>query len=186
MLLLRKKDTELRRNLLECAGKIECTEGVGAINIRRLAAEANIAVGTVYNYFESKQEVLLALTEAYWQHTLEEMRVQVTAERFSEQIAQIITFLRTKMNDCAQVLMHSLHDDAATGRVRMEAMKLAMKQALVDRLNQDETIRKDVWNEHFTKDQFSNFVLQNLVFLMQQTSENEDVFLQIIEQILYE
>ena len=31
-----------------------------------------------------------------------------------------------------------------------------------------------------------NFVLQNLVFLMQQTSENEDVFLQIIEQILYE
>ena len=27
--------------------------------IRRLAAEAKIAVGTVYNYFENKQDVLL-------------------------------------------------------------------------------------------------------------------------------
>ena len=142
-------------------------------------------MGTVYNYFESKQEVLLALTEAYWQNALEEMRIRVTAARFSDQIAQIILFLRTKMNDCAQVLMRSLHDDAATGRVRMEALRHALKQALVERLNNDEAIREDVWNERLTKEQFANFVLQNLVLLMQQMDESENVFLQVIERILY-
>jgi AcrR family transcriptional regulator len=182
---LRKKDTALRRNLLECAGRIECTEGVGAINIRRLAAEANIAVGTVYNYFESKQEVLLALTEAYWQNALEEMRVRVKTARFSDQIVQIISFLRTKMNDCAQVLMRSLHDDAATGRVRMEAMQRALRQALVERLNHDEAIQDGVWSEHFTKEQFADFVLQNLVLLIQQTDGDEGVLLRIIERVLY-
>lgn len=142
-------------------------------------------MGTVYNYFESKQEVLLALTEAYWQNALEEMRIRVTAARFSDQIAQIILFLRTKMNDCAQVLMRSLHDDAATGRVRMEALRHALKQALVERLNNDEAIREDVWNDRLTKEQFANFVLQNLVLLMQQMDESENVFLQVIERILY-
>ena len=183
---MRKKDTELRQTLLDCAGRIECTEGVGAINIRRLASEANIAVGTVYNYFESKQEVLFALTESYWQSALEEMRIRVTAARFSEQIAQIIVFLRTKMNDCAKILMKSLRDDAASGRIRMAAMQRVLKQALVERLDRDGDIREGVWRKHFTKEAFADFVLLNLVMLMQQQDEDEGVFLELIERMLYE
>jgi len=182
---LRKKDTELRRTLLSCASRIECAEGVNAINIRRLAAEANIAVGTVYNYFESKQEVLLALTEAYWENALEEMRASVTAARFCEQIAQIIMFLRGKMNECAEILMKSLHDDAATGRIRMAAMQRVLRLALVGRLNRDTAVRADIWSETFTREAFADFVLSNLVLLMQQKDADAVVFLEIIERILY-
>ena len=183
---MRKKDMELRQTLLDCAGRIECTEGVGAINIRRLASEANIAVGTVYNYFESKQEVLLALTESYWQSALQEMRICVTAARFSEQIAQIIVFLRTKMNDCAKILMKSLRDDTATAQIRMTAMQRVLKQALVERLDRDSEIRQGVWNKRFTKEAFADFVLLNLVVLMQQQDEDECVLLEMIERMLYE
>ena len=183
---MRKKDTELRQTLLDCAGRIECTEGVGAINIRRLASEANIAVGTVYNYFESKQEVLLALTEAYWESVLEEMRSSVTAARFREQIAQIIMFLRGKMNDCAEILMRSLHDDAATGRIRMAAMQRVLRQALVVRLNRDDAVRTDIWSESFTQESFADFVLSNLVLLMQQKETDANTFLEIIERVLYQ
>lgn len=176
---------ELRKTLLACAGRIECTEGVDAINIRRLAKEANIAVGTVYNYFESKQEVLLALTEEYWQNALEEMRHRITAARFSDQIAQIIVFLRTKMNDCAKVLMKSLRDDAATGQIRMSAMQGILKQALVERLDRDRTIRTGVWSESFTKESFAGFLLINLVMLMQQEDGDEGVLLELLTRILY-
>ncbi|HML66754.1 MAG TPA: TetR/AcrR family transcriptional regulator [Clostridia bacterium] len=176
---------ELRKTLLACASRIECTEGVDAINIRRLAKEANIAVGTVYNYFESKQEVLLALTEEYWQNALEEMRHRITAARFSDQIAQIIVFLRTKMNDCAKVLMKSLRDDAATGQIRMSAMQSVLKQALVERLDRDSTIRTGVWSENFTKESFAGFLLINLVILMQQENGDEGTLLEILDRILY-
>ncbi len=176
----------MRCTLLRLAGRIECEEGVNAINIRRLASEANIAIGTVYNYFESKQEVLLALTEAYWENALEEMRAGVTASRFSDQIAQIISFLRDKMNDCAEILMRSLHDDAATGRIRMEAMQRVLREALVDRLNNDKTIRADVWREGFTKEAFADFALSNIVLLMQQKQADAGIFLAIIDRILYE
>lgn len=183
--LLRKKDAELRKKLLSCAKRIECREGVGAISIRRLAAEANIAVGTVYNYFESKQEVLLALTEEYWRESLLQMHERVSAERFSEQLVEIIAFLRSKMNDCAEILMRNLHDDVETGRLRMASMQRVLRQALVDRLNRDTTIPQQVWTESFTREAFADFVFTNILSLLQQKEESGDIFLEIVSRTLY-
>ena len=182
---MRKKDAELRRTLLTTAGKIECEEGVDAINIRRLASEVGIAVGTVYNYFDSKQEVLLALTEEYWDNALKEMRQSITAVRFTEQVAQIISFLRMKMNDCAEILMKNLHDDAESARLRMVSMQRVLRHALVERLEQDDEIPARVWNEAFTKEAFADFVLSNLILMLQQRQTSEKMFLEVLERILY-
>jgi len=182
---LRKKDVELRKKLIDCAIRIQCAEGVDAINIRRLASEASISVGTVYNYFDSKQEVLFALTEDFWANALSEMRNNITASRFSQQIAQIITFLRGKMNECAEILMKNLHDDAATGRVRMAAAQRALLQALVERLKQDREISPDIWDTAFTMESFAEFVLAHLLLLLQQKETSPDTFLTIIERTLY-
>lgn len=182
---MKKKDAELRKILLSCANRIECSEGVGAINIRRLASEAHIAVGTVYNYFESKQEVLMALTESYWKEALDEMRDCVSAERFGDQLREIIAFLRTKMNDCAEILMRSLHDDAETGRMRMASMQRVLRKALVDRIDQDGAIPAKVWTESFTKEAFADFVFDNILSLMQRKEEDAITFLVIVNRTLY-
>ena len=182
---MRKKDAELRRTLLTTAGKIECEEGVDAINIRRLASEVGIAVGTVYNYFDSKQEVLLALTEEYWKDSLLQMHERVSAERFSEQLGEIIAFLRSKMNDCAEILMHNLHDDVETGRIRMASMQRVLRQALVERINRDTTIPQHVWTESFTKEAFADFAFTNILSLLQQKEESTDTFLEIVSRTLY-
>ncbi|MBA4348163.1 MAG: TetR/AcrR family transcriptional regulator [Clostridiales bacterium] len=182
---LRKKDTELRERLIKCAIRIEYSDGVDAINIRRLAAEANIAVGTVYNYFDCKQDVLLALTEDFWTTALEEMKNNITEERFSIQIARILTYLHSKMDDRAVRLMKSLHNDVAAGRVRMMSTLRVLHQTLVERLKQDRNIRQNVWDEAFTMESFAEFVLMHLVLLLQQNETNANTFIQIIERVLY-
>lgn len=63
---MRRKDDTLRDTLLDCARNIADTDGIEAINIRSIAGKAGVAAGTVYNYFSSKDEILLALTEEYW------------------------------------------------------------------------------------------------------------------------
>ncbi len=182
---MRKKDAELRKTLLSCARRIECSEGVAAISIRRLAAEANIAVGTVYNYFESKQEVMFALTEEYWKDSLLQMHERVSAERFSDQLGEIIAFLRSKMNDCAEILMRSLHEDVEAGRMRMASMQQVLRQALVERIDRDDAIPQSVWTESFTKEAFADFVFTNILSLMQQKENNTDIFFEIVTRTLY-
>ena len=183
---MRRKDLERRQVLLECAQKIECTEGVDAINIRRLATEANIAVGTVYNYFESKDDVLFALTEEYWKNALLELRGCLTAKRFSEQTVQLLVFLRSKMTDCGEILMKSMHDNPDSGRARMTSMQRELKRSLLELLQSDETVRSDVWNEGFTQEAFADFVLMNLLTLLQQKSGDTGVLLEVINRVLYE
>ena len=77
---MRRKDETLRDTLLQCAREMVESDGIGAVNIRALAQKAGVATGTVYNYFSNKDEILLALTEEYWQLTLEEMKTAVTAD----------------------------------------------------------------------------------------------------------
>ena len=182
---MRRKNQELRQCLLDCARRIECAEGADGLSIRKLASEANIAVGTVYNYFESKQEVLLAMTEEYWNSALTEMQGSITAERFSEQIRQIYAFLADKLNDCAKVLMMSLREDAESGRARMTSMQGTVVQALVRRLENDSLIQKSLWSDSFPKEAFASFVLDNLFVALRQQLEDVDFLVEIIERILY-
>ncbi|MDD4311075.1 MAG: TetR/AcrR family transcriptional regulator [Eubacteriales bacterium] len=182
---MRKKDAEIKKTLLSCANRIECSEGVGAISIRRLAAEANIAIGTVYHYFDSKQDVLLTLTEEYWKEALLQMRERITAEHFDEQLREIINFLRSKMNDCAEILMQSLQDDAETGRLRMASMQRVLRQSLIERMESDDAIADSVWSESFTKEAFADFVFLNVLSLLQRKDADTVAFLEIVNRILY-
>ena len=182
---MRRKNLNQRQTLLNCAHRIECAEGVDAISIRRLASEANIAVGTVYNYFESKQEVLLSLTEFYWTGVLANMHSVVTAERFSDQAAQILEYLRSEMKDCAEILMRALREHAEPGRVRMAAMQRNLDADLTERLRKDTAIRPDAWRGSITMESFARFVRVHIVALLQDEACDPAAFLEIINRMLY-
>ena len=52
-----------RTNLLAGARRLFATQGFEQTTIRDLAAEADVALGSFYNYFATKEEVLAALLE---------------------------------------------------------------------------------------------------------------------------
>ena len=90
---MRRKDDTMRDTLLNSARDIADTEGIDAVNIRSIAKRAGIASGTVYNYFLSKDEILLALTEEYWKQTLIEMKTNITSDSFCGHLEEIYSFL---------------------------------------------------------------------------------------------
>ncbi len=182
---MRRKTQGRKQALLDCAHTIERVEGVDAISIRRLADDAGVAVGTVYNYFENKQDVLFALTEDYWKNALGEMPALAVAERFPDQIALILAFLRSKMNDCAEILMQSLHENEEAGRSRMADMQRALRAMMLERLNADQAVRTGLWDDVLTKEAFTDFVLVNVLALLRQKTDDPSAFLEILNRILY-
>lgn len=53
--------------ILATAKKLFVEQGVGGTTIARIASEAGIAKGSVYSYFESKQAIVLALLQAFFE-----------------------------------------------------------------------------------------------------------------------
>lgn len=184
---MRKKDDTLRDTLLNLARSIANTEGIDAINIRTLAQRAGIATGTMYNYFSNKEEILLALTEEYWMQALLDMRTVSTADSFCAQLKEIFVFLRERIDQSAGKLMHSLSHLNTLGQLRMESMQSVLEASLLQRMEQDQAIREDIWNEHFTKQQFVQFIRRNMILLLKTKAPMADlcVFIQIIENTIY-
>ncbi len=64
---------ERRQEILEAAMKVFAQRGYAAATIRAIAREANIAQGTIYLYFPSKRDILLALYRSMILESMEEI-----------------------------------------------------------------------------------------------------------------
>jgi len=182
---MRKKDETLENTILELARDMANTTGPDSINIRTIAEKAGIATGTVYNYFSSKDEILLALTEEYWRRTLSEMQGYIKTDIFYRQLEEIYVYLSQQIHQSAGLLMGSLHHVKADGREKMKSMQQTLSSTMLLRMEQDTSIRKDIWNQTFSKENYANFIVMNMMLLLQRHASDIDFFIEIVKRTLY-
>lgn len=182
---MRKKDENLKENLLGCAREIANTQGTSAISIRAIAKKADIAVGTVYNYFTSKDEILLILTEEYWQKALMEMQKEITSPYFYNNLSQVYDFLMKHMSTSASMLMTSLSNVEQKGQQKMHSMVCELKKIIFSLLDQDKNINPKIWNENFTKESYADFINNNLLISLRTRQKNIDFLIEIVKLTLY-
>lgn len=65
-----------RRAILDAAEEVFSERGVGNARVQDIAARARLAVGTIYNHFEQKEDILVALLEERTTQFLETFRAQ--------------------------------------------------------------------------------------------------------------
>lgn len=182
---MRRKDDTLREMLLDFARQITDTEGIEAVNIRTLARKAGVATGTVYNYFSNKDEILFALTEEYWQQTFFEMKTVITDRSFCEQLQEIFLFLKERINQSAGKLMNSLGDMETVGQARMASMQSTLEAVLIQCMERDAHIRRDIWDETFTKERFVRFIVGNIMISLKAQEPDITFFLIMIRRTIY-
>ena len=59
-----------REQLLQAAKVLVAQEGAQALNIRRLAASCGVSVGSIYNYFPAKSDLVAALIGDFWREAV--------------------------------------------------------------------------------------------------------------------
>lgn len=182
---MRKKDETMHDTLLELAREIATEQGPDALNIRALAKRAGVASGTVYNYFEGKDDILLAITEEYWRKALMELRNEIQADTFPEQLCEMYAFLRNRLADLAGLWMNSLRSVQLAGRDRMASMQKVLGTAIIQRMRQDKNISPDIWNETLSEERFADFVLMNMMALLRMNIPSIDPFIEIVKRTLY-
>ena len=65
---------DLRENILLQARALLLQGGFESLTMRTVASACNVAVGTVYNYFPSKEMLVAGIMLQDWQHALHTMR----------------------------------------------------------------------------------------------------------------
>ena len=72
---------QLEKQIINKAEKLFITDGFDGVSMRRLAAELDIAVGTLYNYYPNKTELFYSIMEQSWERTFGEIKELVKSCR---------------------------------------------------------------------------------------------------------
>lgn len=134
----RKKPAQRRaqetvRALIEASARILATEGVDALNTNRVAEVAGVAVGSLYQYFPSKEALVGAVIEARIEQdaALVDALLRDEGTPLRERTLGIVGFLCDRQLEGAKLMPALL---ALLGEVERDALARQMFSAMTERL----------------------------------------------------
>lgn len=183
-----KKSATSKEELLATAKEIAAREGIGSLNIRRLASESGIAIGTVYNYYPAKGDLIGAVIEDFWRNVFHGSHFDTESSDFVGSIHEIYIRLRGNLGSFREEFLKEMEVLSQTDQKRgkeLEAFYLGhMKEGLLRILERDSKVAPGVWSESFTPGRFVEFAFANLVLLLK-SQEEPDYFEEIMGRLIY-
>ncbi len=179
---------ELHNLILKTSKALALKNGVHTLNIRLVAKECNISVGSIYNYFPSKEDLITATVESIWQDIF---KLDDNLLCFDDFVSCIKWFFNA-IYESAKIYPNffSNHSLAISNTQKDKGIKimnnfmLNLKKIFLQSLNNDKNIRKNVFNEDLTPDIFIDYVFS---LMLQSLSKNKGYksLLKFIENTIY-
>ena len=118
----------VKEDILKCTREMIRERGAGAISMREIAKTCGIATGTFYNYFNSKQDILLSLMESDWQKM--SARIQNRLNDHAEPLESlefIFMELKRMMHDVHTIWAEGFSESFSGAMTAMHKMKQRMR-----------------------------------------------------------
>ena len=101
------------RIILEASSLLK-SQGYSALTIQAVAKHCGMAVGTVYNYFSSKDEVLAACISQSWAHSFELIQ---TVSRYADSLEAVVRCIYDQLRAFGQDHALLFSDEVAAASV---------------------------------------------------------------------
>lgn len=178
-----------KESILKVAREIVSKEGLKALNIRKIAKECDIAIGSVYYYFPSKDELMIEVIESVWEDIF---RIE---EMDSEDIS-FVDFIEKIFNHTEEGIkkypnffsIHSITFKAQNMNKAKDSMAKFIdkfKENLLISIERDESINQNAFNSDFTKEQLIEFILSALLSLVLQQNYGTKTLTYMIKKTIY-
>lgn len=173
-----------------CVGKeIVLEKGLQGLNIRDVARRCGVSVGSIYNYFPTKSDLIVATIESVWKDIMHGYKVCENQHSFVDNVQSF--FLNIQKGSEKYPSFFSAHSmsvvtiDKEKGRESMDKYFSHMKKGLLETLNADSGVKGDAFSPDFTKEDFIDFVFTNLMTRLMNQASSCDFLLEAIRRIIY-
>lgn len=178
-----------REAILEVSRRLIRQKGWGAVNIRSVAGECGVSVGSIYNYFDSKAELVAATVESVWCDIFHFSEQENTFDSFTECIQWV--FASLKEGEKKYPGFFALHPagfaggEKAGGQRRMARSWEHMRQGFCMVLEKDRSIRRDAFDESFTRENLADMVFSLILSEMLQKKYDSEIILEMVRRLIY-
>lgn len=178
-----------KEEILKTSRDLIKEKGWQAISIRSVAAACNVSVGSIYNYFDSKSELVESAVESIW---FEVFHRPEDGSVFNDTISCINWMFERMQYGCnlypGLSTLHSLgfvQNEKQGGKQRMLQTWQHILNELVNVLTSDSKIRKDVFSESFTAEMFADTLFSLMLAALIRQEYDTTGVLEIVRRVLY-
>lgn len=173
-----------KKLILSKSKEILYQEGYNKFNMRNVARECRIALGTIYNYYPTKKELLIDMMAEYWQDFLFNTRDAINSDScFYEKIRTIFedldSFLRTFKDVWLKPELYGNPDLIEYG-AKKEDIYLNRFILLIEEAVKKENISKTNLSPH----DIAKFIAVNMITVVQMPAYKYSDFENILREIL--
>ena len=179
-----------KNDILEVSKQIILDNGVNTINIRDIAKKCGISVGSIYNYFPSKSDLICLTIQSIWEDIFSITKDYYKFNNFSEFILLLIENIKPKIDNYPNFFtIHSLvfneYDEKTQGKIFMNKYLENLKKTFIYVLNNDTKIKKNIFNEILTKEKFIDYIFNLFISLLFEKTNEYQSFILLIEKYIY-
>ena len=179
-----------REAILAESRKLVMEKGIDSVSMRSVAAACNVAVGSIYNYFPSKADLISAAVEDVWKDIFHMSGESMKFEHFTDCLAWLYERI---LKGCEQYpgffTLHSVSfaaEDKSSGRRMMEKYFAHIRQNLLHVLAADPLVREDAFGDQLSAGQFVDMIFTLLTSLLLQNQKCCEPLLVVAARCIYE
>ena len=178
-----------KENILQISRKLIQQNGWAGVNIRSVAAACGVSVGCIYNYFESKTDLLSATVESIWNdifhHPEDEAVFQDTLSCVRWMYKQLEYGCQRYPGFFTHHALGFVQQDTADGKQQMQRAWQHILNALCTVLRNDTRIRADAFTEEFTVEKFAEMLFSLMLSALVRQDFDPSTVLEIVRRAVY-
>ena len=178
-----------KEEILKVSRELIREQGWSAISVRSVAAACGISVGCVYNYFDSKSDLMGATVESVWREIFHRADDGVAFQ--DTQTCIIWMYGRMEYGSERYPGFFTLHSygfmqqDKPDGKRRMHQARQHVLDSLRDVIRRDANVRPDAFTDRFTVEQFADVLFSLMLSALLRQDYDPGPVLEIIRRTLY-
>ncbi len=175
--------------ILKVSRELLQKQGWSAINIRSVAAGCNVSVSSIYNYFESKEDLVASTIESVWCevfHGSEDVVVYRDTQACISWIYRRMEYGHDRYPEFFTLhSMSFLTEEKSEESQRLQRTWQHILEGLCFVLQHDPQIRPDAFNACFTRERFADTLFSLMIASFLRQDYDAEPVLEIVRRVIY-
>ncbi len=184
-----KQEYSSKEEIVAKAKDIILEQGIDNLSMRKLASECYLALGTLYHYFASKEDLLVAIMEDYWKDHFKIFFSISSTNDFKEMFSKFYDASHLAFSNFESLFIKRKVDGGKTlmirGKMREAQFKELISNVLIQSILDDKKIDKAIFNNVFPLEEFVLTLVDMVVLSLVNHDDKKDFLLHLINLILY-
>lgn len=148
-----------------------------------------MALGSLYYYFPSKDDLLIATIESVWADILKLDNLVEPQMNFAEFIAQLTVRIKCGINKYPNFFTAHAMSLSSAGRAKgcesMQRYLTLVRSRMLDILKCDAQIDSEVFTGDFSREQLVDFILVSIMAAMSQRNFDYVTLIEVVKRTVY-